>query len=190
MTDNRFDVQKKIHAAAILAELEGGRIDRIRLLKLLYLADRESLAERGTPIVGGRMAALDNGPLHCEIYDAIKGESSFSLEWGNQFHNEGHSVVLNFIPETRLSDGDVERLKTVFERYKEIDTWSLVEKTHELSEWKAFHRLGSSRIIPLEAILSAVGHSQEDIEELISEAESFEKIMRSHASKTTCAGSN
>ena len=185
MNNIGFDIQKKIQASAVLAQLEGGRIDRIRLLKLLYLADRDSLAERGTPIVGGRVAALDNGPLHCDVYDAIKGESS---EWGQVFRNEGHSVVLRQSPEMEcLSESDIDRLSSVFERYKEVDTWELVEKTHELSEWKAYHRLGTSRTIPLVAILSAVGHSQEEIEELMSEAESFERIQRLHASNSSCA---
>ena len=39
----RFDFEKTLQAAGVLLNLDGSRMDRIRLLKLLYIADRELL---------------------------------------------------------------------------------------------------------------------------------------------------
>ena len=166
----RFDILKKIQAAALLVRLEGGRVELVRLLKLLYIADRDALAERGLPIIGGRVAALDNGPLHCDIYTMIKADGRFeeevgaAQEWANHFDREHHSIVLRHEPEMlELSEFEVDKLNEVWDRYKDIDTWELVEKTHEFEEWKRYHRLGSSHTIPMESILSAVGFSVADI---------------------------
>ena len=184
MHGNGFDLQKKIQAASVLVRLEGMRCDRLRLLKLLYLADREAIQERSVPIVGGRTAALDNGPLHCEVYDLIKGESVESAEWAIHFSNSGHSVILTNEPELLdLSEYETEKLAEVFERYREVDTWSLVELTHDLPEWKHFHKPGSSQVIPMESILDAVGYTAEQIDEIVSENESHERLI----SKRYCA---
>jgi hypothetical protein len=44
----KFDSLKTTQAAAILLSLTDGVMDRMRLLKLLYIVDRELLAERGS----------------------------------------------------------------------------------------------------------------------------------------------
>ncbi|MBI3118668.1 MAG: SocA family protein, partial [Candidatus Hydrogenedentes bacterium] len=44
------------------------------VLKLLYLADRESMILARTPITGDIPCALDKGPLLSHIYDLVKGD--------------------------------------------------------------------------------------------------------------------
>ncbi|MGE0134681.1 MAG: hypothetical protein AB7L91_10365 [Dehalococcoidia bacterium] len=44
-----FDERRAAQAAAQLLELRGGRMPYMKLIKLLYWADRESLIETGTP---------------------------------------------------------------------------------------------------------------------------------------------
>ena len=74
MTIFRLDTRKTIEAAATLLRLAPyRRMSRKRLLALLYLADRESLKPTGRPIIGGRLVAMDYGPIHSEVYDFIKG---------------------------------------------------------------------------------------------------------------------
>ena len=57
----RFSFEKSLQAAGVLLGLDGGRMERIRLLKLLYIADRELLAESGRTITGDRAVALITG---------------------------------------------------------------------------------------------------------------------------------
>jgi uncharacterized phage-associated protein len=160
----KFDTQKKVQAAGILLKLECGRMDRIRLLKLLYIADREALAEQGSPIIGGRVAALDNGPLHCEVYDLIKGEHLAEAEWSAHFKNEGHAIcMLNEPGRKKLSRYEIAKLTEISERFRSADTWDVVNQTHEFEEWKTSHVQGTSRQIPLEAMLKALQFTEEDI---------------------------
>jgi len=170
--------EKQIQAASVLVRSEGGRIDRLRLLKLLYIADRESLAQRAYPIIGGRVAALDNGPLHSEVYDLIKGVHGEWGHWARFFANDGHSVVLVTDPGTdELSEFEVEQLTTVSAEFREIDTWAVVEKTHEFPEWIDRHQKGSSRPIPVELILQSVGFNEDEIASTIREATAQQRFQ-------------
>lgn len=172
-------IDKQVQAAAVLIHLAGGRMDRLRLLKLLYIADRESLAERGAPIIGGRVVALDNGPLHSDVYDLIKGTHLNWSEWSRHFDNEGHVVAMKEDPgRLDLSPFEIDKLTEVSERYRPMDSWEVAEKTHDFPEWKESHSPGSSKTIPLERILAAAGFSAEEVRQIIAEAEAHKRHLR------------
>jgi hypothetical protein len=54
---------KTAHVLRCLLELHGDRMEYVRLLKLLYIADREMMAEAGAPVTGDRAVAMDHGPV-------------------------------------------------------------------------------------------------------------------------------
>jgi uncharacterized phage-associated protein len=60
----------------VLLRQDGVRcMNYMRLLKLLYIADRESLPRTGRPIVGGPVIAMERGPVLEEVFDLIRGTS-------------------------------------------------------------------------------------------------------------------
>lgn len=70
-------VDKTIQAVGVLFRAEGvQRANCMRLLKLLYIADRESIREVGRPITGGAVVAMERGPVLEEVYDLIPGATS------------------------------------------------------------------------------------------------------------------
>src|SRR5687768_6342636 len=92
----RFDPMKAIQAAALLMKQHGGQMSRLRLLKLLYIADRESLAETLHPITGDHAAALDHGPVPSQTYDLLKHQGKFAELWDQhiiQFGPRNHRLV-------------------------------------------------------------------------------------------------
>lgn len=187
MKDFGFDVQKKIQAAAIIARLEGKRVGRMRLLKLLYLADRESLKERGTPILGGRVSALDNGPLHSEVYDMIKADGTCWSDFFRNDDNDGNDVILIAEPgELKLSPFEIGKLTSVFEKFKHVDTRTLVDLTHHLEEWKLTWKEGTSQTIPIQTTLRALGFTSEEIADIVSDGESYMIFNDTLASNTPC----
>ena len=174
----RFNTLKKVQASGVLLRAEYGRMDRIRLLKLLYIADRESLQERGTPIVGGRVVAMKNGPLHSDIYDLIKGEHPQEMLWADHFENDGHVVVMLDDPgRLELSPYEIEKLVDVSERYKSIDTWDVAEMTHDFPEYIDIYRENTSTTIPLEVTLKYLGFTPDEIEQVRSDAESHASFV-------------
>ena len=56
--DFQFRFDKALQAAGLFLRLNGGRLKSLKLLKLLYLADRESLAVEGDTITGDRVRAM------------------------------------------------------------------------------------------------------------------------------------
>ena len=176
MTPFRFNLNKKIQAASVV--LKGrGHMDRLRLLKILYIADRETLTERGCPIVGGVTVAMKHGPLHSEIYDLIKGSHSKERDWSSHIVSEGNTVALISDPgRMELSPYEIEKLDVVADRYATTDTWELSELTHGFSEWIENNREGTSTQIPIEGTLRAVGFTVKEIEEVLADAQSHQKL--------------
>ena len=52
-----FDFDKTLQAAGVLLDADDKRMEYMRLLKLLYVTDRESLAETGRTLTGDRAVA-------------------------------------------------------------------------------------------------------------------------------------
>lgn len=181
-------VDKAIQAAAVLMAMEPSKeIDRLRLLKLLYIAEREALSETGRPITFDRAVALDHGPVLSGVYDLIKGQHIESPRWARFFENHGHVIHLNRKPGNGLlSRYEIAKLQAVSLQRLDRDTWSIAQDTHELPEYQKNRPTdGSSNPIPLEDILDAVGRSDEkdsiiqDIEDSIAAAR-FISLSRPH----------
>jgi uncharacterized phage-associated protein len=153
----RFDFERTLQASAHLLRLDGRRMDYLRLLKLLYIADREWLAETGESITGDRAYAMKHGPVLTRVYDLIKGNGSRAGEWNDHIHTDGYAVELVADPGCgALSKGIVEKLTEVTERYSRVDDWELSELTHGFREW-ARHFNGGWNPIPWQDILEAQG---------------------------------
>ena len=71
----RFNEKKATQAAAHLLRLRGGRMSYMKLIKLLYLADREALLRWGRTISTDRYVSMDRGPVLSRVLDlATDGE--------------------------------------------------------------------------------------------------------------------
>ena len=107
----RFHFERALQASAYLLRLDGKRMGYLRLLKLLYIADREWLAETGESITGDRAYAMKYGPVLSSIYDLIQGNGSRAGEWDDYIHTEGYALELVADPgRSELSKGIVQKL--------------------------------------------------------------------------------
>ena len=139
----RYDPEKTVQAAALIARHHGGRISRLRLLKLLYLADRASLGASGRMITGDRIVAMENGPVLSRTYDCIKEEDFASVGWQCFLRTDGINVVVEEVAGIdRLSPENVEHLRGACEAWAHLDDWQLVEHTHDLPVWKDVYPQG------------------------------------------------
>jgi len=174
-----FKVPKTIQAIGVLLRCDGvKRMNYMRLLKLLYMADRESLHETGRPIIGGSVIAMERGPVPEEVYDLIRGQHRDMPFWDTFFRKERYDLVLLCEPDVgKLSKYEINKLQVVAKKHEDMDEWDLVQITHDLPEWKQNDPGGSSKPIPLADILEAVGRGS-DIDELSREAQSLSTIER------------
>ena len=176
---NRPDSRRAVQAAGVLLRFANGRMDYMRLLKLLYIADRESVRQTGVPVVGGRTVAMNRGPLHSVVYNWVKPEDTTRWFTGPADH-EGQQLWTKFIGthldksagiydveligdpgDGALSDCQVALLNAVSEEHVGRHTLDIVEETHEFPEFRKCFEQDTSRPIPWEAILEAVGRKDQ-----------------------------
>ena len=67
----RFQTGKATEAACLFLQKGSGRMNIMKLVKLIYLLDRLSLEKRGIPVVAGTYFSLPNGPITSEFLDLI-----------------------------------------------------------------------------------------------------------------------
>jgi uncharacterized phage-associated protein len=173
----RFDFDKSLQVAAYLLHLEEGRMPYIRLLKLMYIAERELLAQTATPLTGDIYMAMEHGPVLGHILDLIEGKGSKSTEWEDFIKRSGYAVKLVAEPgRGRLSGDVIDKLTEVSKRYQDKGHWELRDLTHEFPEWEKNFPGAGSALIPLKDILDAQGESQETLD-LIKEGETVRRHM-------------
>ena len=156
-----FDILKVAQADAVLLHSEPTRLmSRLRLLKFLYIADRELLAERGRPITGDHPVAMDHGPVLSHTYSLIRGEDYSSPLWQSYLRSEGpRDVLLVQDPGVgQLSRQEIAKLQEVAARFERASDWDVAEHTHKYPEWrKNIPPEGSAKKIPLDDLLEATG---------------------------------
>lgn len=151
-----FDREKTIQAAAyIIGQRSGRRMKHLLLLKMLYLADRESLAQTLQPITGDAVYAMKFGPVLSHVKEMI---DSPAAGWDDLIETDGYDVILKQdAPTHLLSQDEMERLGSIARRYDDAQRWDVVALTHEFPEWKNHYRKAESTLIPASEILAAVG---------------------------------
>jgi uncharacterized phage-associated protein len=141
-----FNEVKATQAAARLLKNRGGRMSYMKLIKLLYLADREALGHWGRPITTDKYVFMDRGPVLSHVLDRINegsapNDPSF---WAEHIKHSGdYCVSLDKNPgDGKLSEAEDKVLDEIFEKFGKMTTWELVDYVHALPEWR--NRNGSS----------------------------------------------
>lgn len=115
-------MEKVLNVAAHIAQryfLEfGQQIDEMKLHKLMYFAQRESIIQKGEPLFQATFYGWKYGPVLKEIRSAFK---------------EG--VFTAIIPREFKSDCSI-ILDKIFEEYAGKDSWSLSRLAHGELSWR------------------------------------------------------
>jgi uncharacterized phage-associated protein len=161
-----FDLRKTIAATAFLAQQEQGTLDMFLSLKMLYVADRKSLASWGKTITGDKMVSMPKGPVLSTIYNLFKGIGRVDhlKEWNLTFgETVGNSIQLRRPADFgALSEDEMEMLEDARKEIHSVAPWEVARWLHEsCPEW--IDPLGSSVRIDPKIILRNSGRSEEEI---------------------------
>ncbi len=170
----RFDETKATQAAAFFLRLRGGQMHYIKLIKLLYLADREALLRWGVPITTDRYVSMDNGPVTSRILNLITEDrpKPFWAQYISAPLGDYEVRLLKEAPTDRLSRAEEKLMKEIFEQFGRRNRWDLIENVmHKLPEWQ--DPSGSSIPIQIRDILKAAGESEQEIRAVIKELQSI-----------------
>lgn len=157
-----FKVRKAAQVAAYFAKAEGGSINVLKLVKLIYLADRKFLERYDATILNDRFVSMSHGPVNSTTYDYIKGCEEDRENW-EEFIDDltGHRVGLareNISEDDldQLSDAELAVLAEVWRQFGHMDRFEIRDWTHDnCPEWEDPN--GSSQSIPFARVLSHLG---------------------------------
>lgn len=174
-----FNVEKLIQACNYILKKNNFSLNYTKLIKLLYLADKESLKGTLGTITGDTYVSMNNGPVLSRLYDLIKGrygKSDAQNLWDSRFIRDGHDLIAatDRIPQGELSEFEMRVLDDVYDRFEGYDYGKMIEYVHDnCPEWK--HPRGSSIPIAPREMLESIGRTQDEIEWILGENMAFEK---------------
>lgn len=178
-----YNARKAAQTIAFFAMKNGAQpLAVIKSMKLVYLADRESIRRFGFPIQDEDRVSMKHGPVNSETYSMINGECDPAITGWSEFlrDREDHNLSLARPDLTEydldeLSDADIEVLNAVWDRFGHMSKWQLRDWTHvqaNLPEWE--NPGSSSWLIPLERMMAHL--DVPNVEEQASTVRDFDRI--------------
>ncbi|APH54813.1 Hypothetical protein GbCGDNIH9_8581 [Granulibacter bethesdensis] len=157
-----------VKAAQVIAYLackaQSKTLDVLKAIKLVYLADRESIMRFGAPILDERRVWMPHGPVNSQTYSHINGEHDLdACGWSDYLEDRANHQIavkegVSDDDLDELSEADIQCLDAVWDKFGHMGKWTLRDWTHEkvnVPEWE--DPQGSSTPIPLERIMTMVG---------------------------------
>lgn len=178
-----FNERKAAQMAAFFLQEEHGDINVLKLMKLLYLSDRESMNRYGEPITYDAMVSMKHGPVLSGVLECINGfQYTSDGGWEHWVSDrENHLVRLNRSFDRddldELSDAEMEVLQSVWKQFGSMSGWTLRQYTHDhCTEWHDPN--GSSKSITYQEVLIALGKSDDVAKDLQDNVLANKKIDR------------
>ena len=157
-----FNEQKATEAAGRLLE-RAGQLDVMKLVRMLYLADREAILRWGRAITTDCYLFMKHGPVLIQISSLITEGDDPRLEpsiWSAHITRprEGAVALQGPLDYRQLSNGELEVLDGIVRQHGARTPWELVDLTRSLPEWQDPH--GSVITFDIQDILAAHGRSR------------------------------
>jgi uncharacterized phage-associated protein len=132
-----FDHEKAKQAVLWLLHRNNGSMNKLKLIKLMYFADREHLAKYGRPIVGGKYYTMKLGPVSSELLDLVNQTGADLDAESAPFVNRGRfELVARETPDEEcLSESDRAVLDDIYQQYKYYNEFRLSDESHKLKAY-------------------------------------------------------
>ncbi len=172
----RFDIQKATEAAGQFLARAGGSLNVMKLVKLIYLLDRLSIARRGVPVVGGTYFSMRNGPVTSELLDLINAgglANEADQSWEQLISDrKDHKVALRdprHAPRDHPSDYELRLIDEIFASHGAMNQWQLRDWCHQhCGEWTPLQT--GRELISVEELAFHAGCSREEASRIADEA--------------------
>lgn len=148
-----MELKKSVQSINYLVQLSGWFVDKMKILKLIWLADKLHLRKFGRPIVGDTYYAMKHWPVASGILNICNKNTEYIDESYIPYIEEyivmkWHSLYsVKEADISQFSETDIEVLGQVYSIFGDLTTHQLVEVTHKYPEWKKFETRLSSWIL-------------------------------------------
>ena len=141
-----FDYKKATQAINYLTKKEGGQIDKLKLIKLIYLADRYHLRRYGRPMANDTYFAMRLGPVGSSVKDIAEMSSQFlddeERNYAGKYIARGaiNNTVVSIanVDSDVFSKSEIEALDFAYNEFGNKSESTLVGITHRYPEWTKF----------------------------------------------------
>lgn len=134
--------KKATQALNFLAQKKEGKINKMKAIKLIYLADRLHLRKYGRPIIGDEYWAMKLGPVgshskRAAELDVPKDFLLYARKYIQLADDKKQSFIsLKPVDIDLFSETDIECLEAAYSAFGDQDQFELAELTHKYPEWK------------------------------------------------------
>lgn len=138
-----FNYKKAVQSLNYLAVKNGGVLNKMKAIKLIWLADRLNIRKFGRTITGDEYYALKNGSVPSATRNILES-SDFSEDMALDYSSgyiESDRFDYKSIASPNLkvfSKTDIETINIIFDKYKDLDHFALSSLSHQFPEWKKF----------------------------------------------------
>lgn len=169
-----FNESKVTHMAAyLLKKAERNTLPHLKLMKLLYLAERTAYLEHGYGISDDTLVSMPFGPVLSSTLNLMNGEPGRERVWQAYISDKADhkvslvnpSVDIEALDELSLADKHI--LDKVWAQFKDFNQFDLSDYTHDLKncpEWEDPN--GSSYPIDLKKLFASQGREAEQVAQL------------------------
>lgn len=170
-----FCATKAVQAAGVvLREEPCHTMHHLKLIKVMYIAEREALRKSGHMITGDSALGTNRGMILTNTLSLIRGVHIDVTLWDKHIAQERYNVILRSSPGVdKLSEFQITLLRQATKDHLQNDEANMTEIMKGFGEWT-----GYSAIIPVRSILVAVGVNDVSIDHMIEEAMSQAKMTR------------
>jgi uncharacterized phage-associated protein len=138
--------RKATQALNYFARQEGGSINKLKALKLLFFADRYHLRKFGRPVSECTYFAMTHGPVASEAKHVAEDDKmlpatvrSYARKFLDKESNYEYASVAD-VDETVFSESDLAALNFAWESFGHHSGFQLRDITHHYPEWKRHER--------------------------------------------------
>jgi uncharacterized phage-associated protein len=187
---NMFNERKAAQVAAFFLFRAHGRMPILKLMKLLYLAERRSYQQFGEPIIGDKLVSMDHGPVLSITYQHINGElRSAEGGWDTWVSGRANYDVSLQDPSCirtpeqdllELCDDDLDVLEQTWAEFGHMTKWQIRDYTHDhCPEWE--DPRGSMIPMDLQDLFKALDYDENQARELKERAAASSGLRASYA---------
>lgn len=175
-----MNIEKLIQTSAYILSKYGGVLNYTKLIKILYLADRKSIAETGYSITGDTYVSMKDGPVLSGLYSLVKNRCSdkpTQYYWNSKFQTDGYDIykIVPFVSMDELSDFETETLDKIDSMFHSSTYSQMIDFVHNSKNCPEWKQTFSSIPLTEEEIMRNTGFSDEDIKVIQEEKEFYQK---------------
>lgn len=176
-----FNEAKNAQIAAYLLSKDNCRMAHLKLMVLLYLADRESMDRFGFPVTDDQMVSMVHGPGLAKTLDLMNGREQ-GANWCKWIGCADNELVLRFPDAVRddydeLSKADLMILDAVYSRFGYMGPQQICKHAREYcAEWSDPD--GNSFAISPESVFRALGKPEYLVKALSDQLREFNELKK------------